>query len=156
MKIYTAELEKFEKRTTVKDFEDATGEKNTPYDYSEVIFEVRTDPSQCTLYQMRQIVMSLAHKSSLQCYAALVKGTRSNSVLITLAFPRDAIELLVPALDRRFLSTHNISSVTIDEKPLQTYSKEYLMVYYILHRYVCGCRPIPRPRPPMRARAYPI
>ena len=156
MKVYTAELEEFEKRTTVKDFEDATGEKNTPYDYSEAIFEVRTDPSQCTLYQMRQIVMSLAHKSSLQCYAPLVKGTRSNSVLITLAFPRDAIELLVPALDRRFLSTHNISSVTIDEKPLQTYSKEYLMVYYILHRYVCGCRPISRPRPPMRARAYPI
>ena len=128
MKVYTAELEDFEKRTTVKDFEDATGEKNTPYDYSEAIFEVSTDPSQCTLYQMRQIVMSLAHKSSLHCYAALVKGTRSNSVLITLAFPRHAIELLVPALDRDFLSTHNISSVTIDKKPLQTYSKEYLMV----------------------------
>ena len=128
IKLYIETLEEFEKRTTVKDFEDATGEKNTPYDYSEAVFEVSTDPSRCTLYQMRQLVMSLAHKSSLQCYAPLVKGTRSNSVLISLAFPRHAIKLLVPALDRDFLSTHNITSITIDEKPLQTYSKEYLMV----------------------------
>ena len=128
MKVYTAELEEFEKRTTVKDFENATGIKKAPYDYSMALLEVCTDPSQCTLYQLRQIVMSLAQKSSLQCYVPLVIGVHSNSVLIYLAFPRDAIELLVPALDRRFLSTHNISSVEIDEKPLQTYSKEYLMV----------------------------
>ena len=128
MKVYTAELEEFEKRTTVKDFENATGIKKTPYGYSKAVLEVCTDPSQCTLYQLRQIVMSLAQKSSLQCYVPLVNGVHSNSVLITLAFPRDAIELLMPALDRRFLSTHNISSVTIDEKSLQTYSKEYLMV----------------------------
>ena len=127
--LYASQLEDYEKRTTVKDFEDAVQDKKYfPYDFSEAVFVVDKDPAVCTLYEIRQIVESQAHQSSLKPYTFLVKKARGNSVLITLAFPRDAIELLVPGLDEQFLSTHNIVSVTIDEKPLQIYSKEYLMV----------------------------
>ena len=113
---YISSLKKFEKRTTIQDYEDATGKKKqVPQGFVEAAFEVQgtKDPSEYTLYEVRQIVQSLAQQSTLEPYVPMIKKARIGSLVITIALPRPALELLQQALYKEFLDTLNIVSVTI-------------------------------------------
>ena len=71
MERYISSLETFERRTTIKDYEDATGvRKEVPQGFFEAAFEVHgtKDPSEYTLYEVRLILESLARQSSLEPY----------------------------------------------------------------------------------------
>ena len=112
MKIYTSSLETFEKQTTIKDFEDATGErKEVPQGFIEA--EIELQKVKYTLYEVRQIVQSLAQQSTLEPYVLMIKKARIGSLVITIALPPTALELLQQALYKEFLDTLNNVSVTI-------------------------------------------
>ena len=113
---YISSLEKFEKQTTIQDYEDATGKKEEVLrGFVEAAFEVQgtKDPSDYTLYEVRQIIQSLAQQTSLEPYVPMLKKARIGSLVITIALPRPALELLQQALYKEFLDTLNIVSVRI-------------------------------------------
>ena len=87
----------------------------------------------CTLYEAQQLVECLTKRSCLEPYAVRLKKIRSSSVAITLACSPVALELLILALDRDFLKSHQIVSVMIDDKPLEEYSGEYVKVCVLTH-----------------------
>ena len=118
MERYISSLETFEKQTTIKDYEDATGErKQVPCSSSEAAFEVEVceDAANYTLYEVRQVVESVAQQSSLEPYVPMIKKARIGSLVITIALPRLALVLLQQALYKEFLDTLNIVSVTIHD-----------------------------------------
>ena len=118
MERYISTLEIFERRTTIQDYEDATGKrKEVPQGFFETAFEVQgtKDPSEYTLYEVRRIVQFLAQQSSLEPYVPMIKKARIGSLVITIALPRPALDLLQQALYKEFLDTLNIVSVRINE-----------------------------------------
>ena len=126
---YVAALERFEKGTTIQDFSRAKpGDRDAPYDFSKAVLQLNKDPSKCTLYEVRQLVESLATSACLDQYVMFLSGHFSGSVIIKLAFPRVALDLIISALNKAFQETHQIVSVAIDEKPLEEYSEEYVKV----------------------------
>ena len=132
MKTYISSLESFEKRTTIQDYEDATGErKEVPQHFIEAAFEVQRckDPSEYTLYDVRQIVESLAQQSSLELYVPMIKKARIGSLVITIALPPPALGLLQQALHKEFLDTLNIVSVRNQcRTPMKIFCRECLQV----------------------------
>ena len=126
---YVVALEKFEKETTIQDFSRAKpGDQDVPYDFSEAVLKLNKDPSKCTLYEVRQLVESLAISACLDQYVMFLSGHFSGSVIMKLAFPSVVLDLIISALNTAFLETHHIISVTIDEKLLEEYSEEYMKV----------------------------
>ena len=116
MERYISSLETFEKQTTIQDYEDATGKrKQVPQGFFKAAFEVQVfkDFSEYTLYEVRQIVESLAQQTSLEPYVPMIKKARIGSLVITIALPPPALELLQQALYKEFLDTLNIVSVRI-------------------------------------------
>ena len=116
METYRNDLEVFERRTTIKDYEDATGhEKQIPYSFAEVDIAVHNckNPLEYTLYEVRQIVESLAEQSCLEHYVPLVKKACIGSLAITIALPLPALELLRQVFYKEFLATLNIVSVKV-------------------------------------------
>ena len=76
MERYISSLETFEKQTTIKDYEDATGERiEVPQGFFNAAFEAQVfkDLLEYTLYERRQIVESLAKHSSLEPYVPMIK-----------------------------------------------------------------------------------
>ena len=129
MGVYVAELEQFEKKTTVKDFIAATsGYQYIPYDFSRAVLRLQKDASECTLYEIRQLKESMRKRSSLNAYTILLEGVHASSVLITLAFPIDVLGMISSAINSDFLKANKVMSITIDEKPLEEYNAEYLKV----------------------------
>ena len=65
--------------------------------------------------------LSIAEKSSLNNYTMFLKDVHASLVVLTLAFPPDALDFVILALDEQFLRGYDIipASVCIDEKPLQ-------------------------------------
>ena len=142
MEKYISDLETFEKRTTIQDYEDATGmRKEVPHHFFQAAFEVQPCkyPSEYTLYEVRQIVESLAQQSSLQPYVPMIKKARIGSLVITIALPLPALELLQQALYKEFLATLNIVSVRIpnllfDVTQMKSFCKKCQMVNIICYR----------------------
>ena len=119
METYISSLETFEKRTKVQDYEDATGERReVPRHFTKVQLEVEVgkDPSEYTLYEVRQIVKSLAQRSSLEPYVLMIEKAGIGSLVITIALPPPALELLQQVLYKEFLDTLNIVSVRIQHR----------------------------------------
>jgi len=141
MKEYVKALEMFERKTTIQDFRLAKpGPRGAPDGFSEAELKLNIDPVKCTLYEARQLVESLATKLQLNQYVLFLSQIFSGSVIIKLAFPHAVLELIVPALDKEFQETHQIVSVTIDKKPLNEYTEEYMKVCYALCPSICISR----------------
>ena len=133
---YVVALERFEKETTIQDFSRAKpGDRDAPYDFSRAVLQLNKDPSKCTLYEVRQLVESLATSMCLDQYVMFLSGHSIGSVIIKLAFPRVVLDLIISALNKAFWETHQIVSVTIDKKPVEEYSEEHVKVHvcYRLH-----------------------
>ena len=140
MSEYVAALEQFEKGTTIQESNTASSSSRYPRrninqilfgyldNFSTVDLQLHRDPAVYTLYDARQLEESIAKRTCLEPYAVRLKRVCPSSVAITLMCPRVALELILGALEKDFLETHQIVSVTIDEKPLEEYSEEYVKV----------------------------
>lgn len=133
---YIYNLEMFEKRTALKDYEDATGhKKEVPEFYAEVDVEVcnSKDPLDYTLYDARMCTNTLAEQAALEQYVPLLKKARIGSMKITIALPRCALELLQQALYTEFISTLNIVSINVRDwwgnRQVKAFCKKCLKVY---------------------------
>ena len=141
MSDYVEALEQFEKETTI--LESNTAESSWRYpkrkwqdkpwmfsglNHSTVDLQVPSNPALYTIHDARQLEESLAKRACLELYALRLQNMRPSSVTITLICPRVALELILEALEGDFLQTHQIVAVTIDEKPLEEYSEEYVKV----------------------------
>ena len=128
MNKYLEELEQFERTTTIQVFRSAVKRWKHPYNFSKATIILEKDAAECTLYDIRQLKEDLARESSLDEGAIYYDDVHASSVVVTVAFPQDALELILPALDAAFLKRHRITSVTIDDKPLEEFDEDYLKV----------------------------
>ena len=124
MNSYILELEEFEKTTTVHDAQDIKHRERIPNGTKRVVIRTRLPPTVCTLYNVRQVREAIADEAALEPYSHLQLDVHASAVTIVLAFPQLALSLVAQAMMADFLSTHNIESVSMDEKSLQSYMKE--------------------------------
>lgn len=139
MSEYVAALEHFEKKTTIQENNAAASDSRYPrrfvyggYEFSTVELKLRSNPTVCTLYEARELAEFVAKQSCLEPYVVRQEKALSGSVVVGLVVPHYALELIIPGMDRQFMETHRIKSVTINGKPLEKYSEEYVKV--------CMCR----------------
>ena len=138
MSEYVSALEQFEKKTTIQESTSSNSRHRKRkrdestftylYNFSTVDLQLQRDPAVYTLYEARQLEESVSKRACLEPYTVLLQRVRQSSVTITLMCPRVALELILEALEKDFLETHQIVSVTIDRKPLEEYSEEYVKV----------------------------
>ena len=118
---YIAELECFEKNTTIQNAEVASKcEFEVPDGFKTVAITQRKDPKKCTLYALRLFQDELANRAALRRYTLSKKFIRASSVKIVLAFPLKAFiyRYLKQVLnDQRFREMHEI--VSVDFIPLE-------------------------------------
>ena len=109
MKEYVAELENFEKTTSVEDYNSAAQDKiEIPAHFKELAITQSKDPAQCSLYDVRQLKDEIVGRSTLTGYAVFLKSASPSSVKIVLAFPPDAYEEVLEALDEKFMKMHQL------------------------------------------------
>jgi len=132
MTTYVAELEEFEKATTILLFCSATKHWKHPYYFNKAVIMLQKDASECTLYDIRKLKEDLARESSLNEAAIYYDDVHASLVVVEIVFPQDALELILPAMDAAFLEQHHIISVSIDERPLEEYDEDYVKVSNIL------------------------
>ena len=133
MNSYILELEEFEKTTTVHDAQNIEHRETIPNGTKRVVIRTRLPPTVCTLYNVRQVREAIADEAALEPYAHLQLDVHASAVTIVLAFPQHALSLVAQAMTADFLSTHNIESVSINEKPLQSYIEE------VSKKHTCKC-----------------
>ena len=113
MKKYITELEQFEKKTAVQDYDSATPHGRNVHvpAYFETVEVVQVkDPAKCSLYEIRQFQNDIVNQSALKEYSVFRKRVSCSSVNIILAFPPEAHADLVEVFDVRFMTTHKIES----------------------------------------------
>ena len=129
MTMYLTQLENFEKNTSVLEFKRVVKRKQKcPYDFTRIVIKLKKDSSECTMHEVRKLKEAAASESAIEAYALHILDIHASSVVVTLAFPRDTLELLPPVLSNHFLATYHITSVTIDDKPLEEYTEVYVKV----------------------------
>ena len=128
MTTYVAELHSFEKATSVQTFKSVKKGWEDPPCLKEVILTIKEDEAESTLYDIRLKMEGIANDAALKPYALYLKNITFSSVVLTLAFPRDGLELFASALSPKFLAKHQITSVVIDDLPLDKYTQEYVKV----------------------------
>ena len=112
MEKYIAELETFEKKTSVYDFDLAvTDKRSIPANLKMITIRLARDPNKCSLYEVRQFKNAVINRSTLNDYAIYLKGISCSSVKITLAVPQEVYYTVYDALDEPFMSKHNIESM---------------------------------------------
>ena len=115
MKRYIAQLERFEKKTSVKDFNLAVKDNRVlPAHFKTVTLPQSKDPAKCSLYEVRQLKNEVVNRSSLTGYTVYLQGVECSSVNITLAYPPEAHTELLEVLDEQFIVTHKIVRIRFD------------------------------------------
>ena len=125
---YVAELHRFEKATPVQFFPYANEDGERLQLEKRAVLIFKKDPSEMTLYDLRMVKEAIANEAAMEDYALSIESTGLGSVVLTLAFPRAGLELFAPALSPEFLAKHQITSVVIDDLPLEKYTQEYVKV----------------------------
>ena len=112
MRKYVAELERYEKKTTVHDFSLATqGKVVVPAHYRELAIKLDKDPNECTLHDVRQFKKSVENESTLESYTLLFRRVICSSVEIILAFPPEAHAKLSEVFkNKQFQRKHKVVS----------------------------------------------
>ena len=124
MDSYILELEEFEKTTTVHDAQNTFYGGKVPNGFSPVVINTRLSSTECTLYNVRQIKDANRHAAALESYSVIQLAIHASAVTIVLAFPERALSLVAQAMTAEFLTAHDIESVFVDGKPLQSYIEE--------------------------------
>ena len=138
MTTYVAELHRFEKATSVQIFKSVQKDWDHPPYLKEAILKLEKDEAELTLYDIRQLIEDIANKAAIKAYALSLKNIHCSAIVLTLAFPRDGLELFASALSPKFLAKHQITSVVIDDLPLEKYTQEYVKVNRCIKKwFVC-------------------
>ena len=110
MESYIAELEQFEKNTSIQDYDLAVRDKrNHPAHFRTVTITQAKDPAEYSLYEVRQLKNEVVKRSTLHEYTVYLQAVRCNSVEIVLAYPPEAHTELLTVFDEQFMGTHNIA-----------------------------------------------
>jgi hypothetical protein len=110
MESYIAELEQFEKNTSIQDYDLAVLDKrNHPAHFRTVTITQAKDPAEYSLYEVRQLKNEVVKRSTLHEYTVYLQAVRCNSVEIVLAYPPEAHKELLTVFDEQFMGTHNIA-----------------------------------------------
>ena len=129
MNSYILELEEFEKSTTVDKVQGTLCKRDVPNGFKPVEIHTRLSSTICTLHEVRQIRKANAAAAALEPYSDIQLDLHASFVTIVLAFPERALSLVDQAMTADFLMAHNIESVTVSGKPLQSYIEEVSMRY---------------------------
>ena len=122
MDIYIAELEQFEKKTTIQDYDSASlGEMIIPEDFRTVTIEQGKDPLKCTLYDVRQFENDVVNQAALNKFALFRRSIKSSSVKVVLAFPPEAYAGLSEVFDEHYKKKHKITSVVFNQRILDEF-----------------------------------
>ena len=109
MKDYISELEEFEKKTSVEDYNSAAqDEMEIPTHFKELAITQLKEPAQCSLYDVRMLIKEIVNLSALAEYSVRVKNLSPSSVKIVLAFPPEAHKELLKVLDEKFMKIHQL------------------------------------------------
>ena len=120
MKKYIADLEQFEMKTTVKDYDAARLSKtNIPEYFVKVAIEQDKDPTIYTLYEVRQLQNEVVNQSAVSAFALFRVQVTPSSVNIILAFPPEAYADLSKVFDWEFRERHNIVLIEFS-KPVES------------------------------------
>ena len=122
------ELHSFEKATSVQTFKSVKKGWEHPAYLKQAILTLEKDEAELTLYDIRLLKEDIANEAALEVYALYLNDVHCSTVVVTLAFPRNALELFAPAVTSEFLSKHQITSVVIDGLPLEKYTQQYVKV----------------------------
>ena len=128
MKEYVAELEQFEKKTTVHDFSLVTqGKLVIPAHYRELAIKLDKDSEEWTLHDVRKFKNSVANQSSLENYVLFLEGRSPSSVKIIFAFPPEAHANLSEAFkDEQFWRKHEIFLQVFSESVSVRYGYQFI------------------------------
>ena len=117
IRTYITELEKFEKKTSVQDYNLATlNQRNVPAYFRRVTVTQLKDPARCSLFEVRQFKNDIVNQSTLNGYAVFLESVSCSSVEITLAFPPEAYKELSVVFDVQFMKTHKIVSKVFSDR----------------------------------------
>ena len=109
MKEYIADLEAFEKTTSVQDYNSAALDEIQIPAYFELLhLEQLKDPAQCSLYGVRQLVNEIVNQSTLTGYSVFIKSVSCSSIIIILAFPSEASTEMYEVFNEHFMKTHQL------------------------------------------------
>ena len=128
MEKYVAELHHFEKATSVQTFKSVKEDWDPPPYLKKAILTLAKDEAKLTLYDIRLLKEDIANEAAIEAYALYLDDVHCSAVVLTLAFPPDGLELFASALSPKFLAKHQITSVVIDDLPLEKYTQEYVKV----------------------------
>ena len=125
---YVAELHCFERATSVQTFTAVKKDWEHPPYLKQAILKLEKDEAELTLYDIRLLKEDIANEAAIEAYGLYLNDVHCSTVVLMLAFPRDGLELFALALSPEFLANHQITSVAIDDLPLEKYTQEYVKV----------------------------
>ena len=128
MENYVSELHRFEKATSVQTFKSVKKDWDHPPYLNKAILTLEKDEAELTLYDIRLLKEDIASEAAIEAYALYLDDINCSAVVLTLAIPHDGLELFASALSHKFLAKHQITSVVIDDLPLEKYTQEYVKV----------------------------
>ena len=112
MEGYIAELEKFEKKMSVQDFDSAVqDQRDLPTHFRSVTITLSKNPAEYSMHDVRQLKNEVVNQSTLHECAVYLQAVRCNSVEITLAYPPEAHAELVAVFSESFMETHSITAI---------------------------------------------
>ena len=136
MSCYVAKLHRFEKATTIQEISKTAVGWKCPRLFKKVVLTLKDEASKITLYDIRRLREELSSEAPLkECVRFLLKSSHASEVVITLAFPPEALDLIPAALSENFLKKYHIKSVILDGMPLTAYTDEYVKVSTCKHKY---------------------
>ena len=141
-----SELHRFEKATSVQTFKSVKKDWDHPPKLKTAILTLEKDESELTLYDIRLLKEDIANEAAIEKYALYLGDFHCSAVVLTLAFPHDGLQLFASALSQKFLAKHQITSVVVDDLPLEKYTQEYVKVngcmilpykYFLVYLTLC-------------------
>ena len=120
MKTYVAELDEFEKKASVQDFNSAVeGNRVLPAHFRTVTIALSKDPTEYSLHDVHQLKNEVVKRSTLHDYTIYLQAVKCSAVEVTLACPPEAHTELLAVFNKEFMQTHNIAfscSATVTEQ----------------------------------------
>ena len=122
MKEYIANLEQFERKTSVHEFNSTQAlqdKRIVPAYFIPMSVEQNKDPKKCSLYEVRQLKNEVVNQANLENYAVYLQSVSCSSVVIVLATPPKAqAELLEVINNGEFMIKHRIASKVLTRQEL--------------------------------------
>ena len=80
--------------------------------------KINKPPSECTLYEIRQLNEEIAKNSSLEPFSIYTAGIATNCVRVVLGIHPECVESVVESMTPDFHQTHHLTEVSIDGRDI--------------------------------------